>query len=109
MAKRSAFTINSEVIFPAAFEVLANPKPATAPLVSILTVYCPARVPSEDAFAVNCCSTVTPVPPALFNLAVNPLTVLAAAVAEPSALEAEVAALLANVDACAALVVAVFA
>ena len=48
-------------------------------------------------------------PPALSSRAVNPFTVLAAAVAEPSALEAEVAALLANVDACAALVVAVFA
>lgn len=89
--------------------MLAKPKPATAPLASILTVYCPSRVPNEEAFAENCCSTVTPVPPALLSLAVSPLTVLAAAVADPSALEAEVAALLANVDACAALVVAVLA
>jgi len=58
---------------------------------------------------VNCCSTVTPVPPALSNLAVSPFTVLAAAVAEPSAAVAEVAALEAKVDASPALVVAVFA
>jgi hypothetical protein len=97
------------MLLPDGVVVLARPNPATAPLASTLTVYCPSRVPSEDAFAVNCCSTVTPVPPALLSLAVNPLTVLAAAVAEPLALLSERAALLANVDACDALVVAVLA
>ena len=45
------------------------------------------------ALAEYACSTVTPVPPVLFNLAVNPLTVDDAAVAEPSAAVALEAAL----------------
>ena len=39
IANRSALTINSDVIFPAALVVLAKPNPATAPLTSNLTVY----------------------------------------------------------------------
>ena len=39
--------------------MFANPKPATCPLLSILTVYCDSRSPMSVAWAVNFCSIVT--------------------------------------------------
>jgi hypothetical protein len=116
MAKRSALTWNSLSFVPKLVVVLANPNPATAPFASIFTVYWPSRLVMSPVFcavAEYASSIVTALPePVSFtslSLAVSPLTVLAAAAADPLALEAEVAALLANVDASAALVVAVFA
>ena len=97
------------MLLPEDVVVLARPNPATAPLASTFTVYCPSKVPSALALAVNCCSTVTPVPPALSNLAVKPFTVLDAALADPAALVSDVAAFEAKVDASPAVVVAVFA